>query len=127
MMATPSARPNSVPVSEIADAVPARSGGAALTIMSVPSVTTGETPTEKMTDPATRSPSPEVAATWVSSAKPAAATTRAPLIANAGRIRRTNSGASIDPRIDPPVAGNSHTASPAHSRRPARGAVIGIE
>ena len=35
MIAMPSAPPSSVPVSEIADAAPARSGGAAVTIMSV--------------------------------------------------------------------------------------------
>src|SRR5688572_18915799 len=44
--AIPSAPPNSADVSEIADAAPARSGGADPMIRSVVKVNTGETPTE---------------------------------------------------------------------------------
>ena len=40
--------------SEIADAAPACSGGAAPTIRSVPNVTAGTMPSENTTDPATR-------------------------------------------------------------------------
>jgi len=59
----PSAPPNSEQVSEIAEAAPARSGGAAPMIMSFERVNTGERPREKTTVLATMMASPEVPST----------------------------------------------------------------
>jgi hypothetical protein len=54
------------------------------------------------------SASPEVPSTRVSIAKPTAASARPPAITNAGRTRRTASGASIEPAMSPPEEGTVH-------------------
>jgi hypothetical protein len=56
----PSATPNSCVVSEIADAAPARSAGAALTSRSTPSDDTGIRPAKTTASPVTTTASPDV-------------------------------------------------------------------
>ncbi len=104
----PSAPPNSELVSEIAEAAPARAGGAAPMARSAATVNTGASPTENTTDPVTRTASPEAASTWVSSPTPTAASVSPPAITNAGRMWRTSSGVSMDPRMTPPPEGTVH-------------------
>ncbi|MNU00780.1 hypothetical protein D3C72_2440030 [compost metagenome] len=72
----PSAPPNSKLVSEIADAAPARSGGAEPTIRSVVSVPTGAKPRQRTTRPVVTSKGLLVVSTWVQMAKPMAVRTK---------------------------------------------------
>src|SRR5919106_665516 len=104
--AMPSAPPSSAPVSEIPDAEPARSGGAVLTMRSVPSVTAGATPSARTTEAITRTASDEPPSTVASRPRPTAASTRPPPITYAGRAQRTASGASIEPAMKPPDDGD---------------------
>ena len=102
----PSAPPNSELVSEIPAAAPARSGGAAPTMMSVASVNTGARPRAKTTEPLTTVASPSSPLTWASNTKPAAASTSPAAITEAGRLRRTNSGVSSEPTMKPAADGS---------------------
>ncbi len=96
--AIPSAPPNSAPVSEIAEAAPAFSGGAEPTIRSVATAATGDSPSEKTTDPATSAASESA---WLSTAKPAAESSSPPAITSAGRIALTSRAVSIAPATNP--------------------------
>jgi hypothetical protein len=99
----PSAPPNSELVSEIAAAAPARSGGAAPTIMSAASVYTGARPKAKTTAPVTRVASADSPSTRVSTAKPAPASAKPPAITDPGGIRRTNKGVNSAPTMNAPA------------------------
>src|SRR5215217_4952613 len=107
-IAMPRAPPNSAPVSEIPEAAPARSGGALPTMTSVAREPTGATPSVRMTEPITRTASPQDVSAWVSIPKPTAESVRPPAITKAGRTRRAISGASRDPAISPPDEGTVH-------------------
>ena len=103
-----SAPPNSALVSEIADAAPARSGGAEPTTMSVVSVNTGAMPSEKIVEPMANIAKPVDASSAMNIANPMALATRPPAITNAGRIRRTTIGASIEPTTKANAHGSVH-------------------
>jgi hypothetical protein len=92
-------------------AAPARSGGAAPTIRSVASVTTGATAIDVMIHPATMTPSPETRRTWVISAKPSAPESMQIPISQPGGTRRTRTGASIEPTTNPPADDSVHSAA----------------
>ena len=107
--AMPSAPPNSLLVSDNADAAPARSGGAAPSTMSVVNVTTGVSPIEKTIEPATSIASGEAtSSTSASSTKPAAETAMPPAITLAGWKRRTIAGVNIEPTMKASADGNPH-------------------
>ena len=76
--------------------------------MSVLSVSAGATPAEYRNDPVTSSPRPVSAPAWVRSPKPSAASARPAAITSAGRNRRTRSGASVDPAMNPAPDGTNH-------------------
>ena len=80
---------------------------------SAASVNSGARPSDMMTSPATRSPGPPVAPTWVSSATPTSATTIPPSIATAGRIRAASGGVSCEPTTNATAPGTLQ--SPASS------------
>ena len=115
-MAMPSAPPNSALVSEIAEAAPARSGGADPTIRSVVSVNTGAMPSEKIVVPRAnvRSSVDRVDAGEEREAHGGEAP--APRHQE-GRARtcRTSAGVNIDPTTKDSAQGKVH--SPARKRR----------
>ena len=106
--AMPSAPPNSALVSEMADAAPARSGGAEPMIRSVVSVNTGARPSEKIVEPTANVAKLVDASMRVNSANPSGPTARPPAITNAGRMRRTTIGVSIDPTTNASAHGSVH-------------------
>jgi hypothetical protein len=61
-----------------------------------------------MTDPVTRTASPVVPPSWVSSPKPAAARARPAAITATGGARRASSGTAMEPRMSAAEAGNDH-------------------
>lgn len=73
-----SAPPSSAVVSEIADAAPARSGGADPTTRLVASVKTGARPREEMASPVAMTAKEVSPSIWASSPKPIAASARPP-------------------------------------------------
>jgi hypothetical protein len=91
----------------------ARSGGAVPTIRSVAKVI-GADPRENTIDPATRTARPAAGSSWVSSPKPPAARTMPAAITKAGRARRTSSGVSRDPRMNPMEEGSIHRPAAGH-------------
>jgi hypothetical protein len=95
--AMPRAPPSSPVVSEIADAAPARSGGADPTIRSVVSVNTGARPKDEMTNPVTRKRNDVDASICMSNPNPTAATARPPAMIDIGGIRRTILGVKVEP------------------------------
>jgi len=92
----------------------ARSGGAVPTIRSVAKVVIGADPRENTIDPATRTARPAAGSSWVSSPKPPAARTMPAAITKAGRARRTSSGVSRDPRMNPKEEGSIHRPAAGH-------------
>ncbi len=90
------------------EAAPARSGGALPTISSVVKLNTGANASEMAMDAGTTSARPEEPPTWVSSARPMAATARAALSTNPGRKRCTKRGARFDPTMNPTAEGSDH-------------------
>ena len=94
----PSAPPNSAPVSEIPDAAPARSGGAAPMIRSFVSVKTGESPSEKITEAATRSRTLELSRPEGEHSEADGRRASPRVITSAGRTA-TSAGASIEPTM----------------------------
>src|SRR5882672_73407 len=107
-MAMPAAPPSSEHVSEIADAAPARSGGAAPMMMAFASVNTGERPRENTMVLATTMGSPEVPSTRASHANPAEEMTRPTAIRTTGRTRRARTGDNMDPNTKPRANGIDH-------------------
>src|SRR6266545_6769589 len=103
----PTAPPNSALVDKMDAADPARSGGAAPTIVSGTSVTSGPAPSAVSTNPTTRTGRPP-APTRVSTPKPAAHTSRPATITVVGRTRRTSAGASIVPAMMLTAPGRVH-------------------
>ena len=102
-IAMPSAPPNSALVSEIADAAPARSGGADPTTRSVVSVNTGARPSANIVEPTANIANPVDASMRVNIANPIAAEREA-----AGHHER---------RADPP---HEHAVSASNRPRSAR-------
>ena len=80
----PKAPPSPVPVSEIPDATPARSGATEPTIRSVRSVTGLATPRERTTEPTTTRATLDSELSSARSASPVAASTRPPATTKAG-------------------------------------------
>lgn len=78
----PRAPPSSAPVSEMAEADPARSGGAAPTTRPVPRAMNGVRPANSSTDPATRKPGLRFA--WASMTGPRTAKAAPALMSTAG-------------------------------------------
>jgi hypothetical protein len=79
-MAMPRAPPSSLPVSEMPEAAPARSGGADPTIRLVVAVNTGASPTETTAEAVTRMARSADPPTRVSTPRPTAAMARPPPI-----------------------------------------------
>ena len=90
---------------------PARSGGADPTTRSVVSVNTGARPSANIVEPVANMANPVDASMRVNIANPIAASVRPPAMTNAGRIRRTSTGASIDPATKPRSHGTVHRAA----------------
>jgi hypothetical protein len=97
LIAMPRAPPSSPVFSEIADAAPARSGGADPTIRSVVSVNTGARPKDEMTNPVARKRNDVDASICMSNPNPTAAIARPPAMIDIGGIRRTILGVKVDP------------------------------
>jgi hypothetical protein len=96
--AMPRDPPSSAVVSEIADAVPAYSGGADPTTRSVVSINTGARPKDEMTtNPIDRKRNEVDASICISIPNPTAVTARRPAIINIGGILRTILGVIVDP------------------------------
>ncbi len=108
MTAMPRAPPSSPVVSEIADAAPARSGGADPTTKSVVSVNTGARPKDEMTNPVARKRNDVDASIWISNPNPIAATARPPAIIGIGLTRRTILGVKVDPTTNAKAHGSIH-------------------
>src|SRR3954470_14622374 len=107
-MAMPAAPPSSEHVSEIADAAPARSGGAAPMMMSLARVNTGDRPREKTTVLATTMGRPEMRSISASATNPAEAMTRPTAIRKAGGTRRARTGDNMEPNTKPMANGVDH-------------------
>ena len=105
---SPSAPPSSKNVSDIPDAAPARSGGAALTIISVVSDNTGASPSEIRTDAVTSRPRLFDVPTSVSMPSPTAPSTSPPAITYAGRTRRTIRAVRFELMMNPTASGSDH-------------------
>src|ERR671911_1887211 len=95
--AIPIAPPSSAEVSAIAEAAPARSGGATPTIRSIARVNTGARPSEKTTDPDRNVQNPEDPSSVRKTANPPAAIRNPAAINPAGGNRRASRGVSCDP------------------------------
>src|SRR4051794_9340143 len=106
-IAMPSAPPSSELVSEIAAAAPAASGGAAPTIRSVPSVTTGASPSENRIDPGTNRAGRAGDGGERRGARGADGASRAAR-ATAGRTWRAIAGARGEPTMNPADQGSVH-------------------
>src|SRR5438128_315492 len=106
--AIPSAPPSSVPVSEIAEAAPARSGGAAPMTTSTVSVITSPKP-NIMTMQAATTVSNDDTPIWVSIPNPTTTITSPPQIRKRGCTQRTSAGAIIEPAIDTIELGTVHS------------------
>src|SRR4029453_15902932 len=96
-MAMPSAPPNSALVSDMADAAPARSGGAAPMIRSVVNVNTGDVPSEKIIEASANDANPVPESKPVIIQKPMADRETPTGMKTAGRTIRARGGVTKDP------------------------------
>jgi hypothetical protein len=104
----PTAPPTSAPVSEIAEAAPARSCGADPTISSVVTENSGARARETTTETAISTAKPEVTVTSSRPERARAATTRHALRTDAGRKRRMTPGARLELTTNPMADGSDH-------------------
>src|SRR5690625_2032910 len=107
----PRAPPNSRLVSEIAEAVPAFSGGAVVSTREVAIVEVIPTPAVSRAYPAISTPMWEFGSIVLTQKNPDAQVTRPAAIRNAGRMNRPKIEAATTPARLPPTVGNIHSAA----------------
>ncbi len=104
----PIAPPSSYPVSEMAEAAPARAGGAAVRMTSFVSVSAKPIPSPSSTEMTANTASGVPARSWVPSAYPAAARISPKATTTRTGTRRANAGEASEPITVANASGSSH-------------------